>query len=176
MLNNLTETRLTSKWASFFFFTVICEFLIPSIECASIKKHFVNERPRLFAITVSLKYSPLKVHLVECISESHSAVDRRCHTDVDELPYFGNTVKGREELLRPGVTQAHLLLCLCSFSFTLWVKKGAVPAGTLGCPGEGEGASCSALSSRAPANRHPHSRRLCERERGKRGRLTGTPY
>lgn len=134
-----------------------------------------------FAIAVSLKYSPLKVHLVECISESHSAVDRRCHTDVDELPYFGNTVKGREELLRPGVTQAHLSLCLCSFSFALWVKKGAVPAGTLGCPGEGEGPSCSAawerllaLSSRAPANRHPPSHCLCERE-GQEGQTHWDP-
>lgn len=129
---------------------------------------------------VSLKYSPLKVHLVECISESHSAVDRRCHTDVDELAYFGNTVKGREELLRPRVTQAHLLLCLCSFSFTLWVKKGAVPAGTLGCPGEGEGGPAATLvgndfslwalelqQTGSPAAT------ASVRERGKRGRLTG---
>lgn len=88
---------------------------------------------------VSLKYSPLKVHLVECISESHSAVDKRCHTDVDELPYFGNTVKGREELLRPGVTQAHLSLCVCSFSFTLWVKRGQCQRAHWGVQGKGRG-------------------------------------
>ncbi|RXN10570.1 hypothetical protein ROHU_030640 [Labeo rohita] len=34
------------------------------------------------------------VHLVECISESHSAVDRQCHADVDELPYFGKHSEG----------------------------------------------------------------------------------
>ncbi len=102
-------------------------------------------------------------------------------------PTLENTAKGREELLRPGVTQAHLSLCLCSFSFAVWVKKGAVPAGTLGCRGEGEGAPTAVLLRNAFslwAGEH-HQTSISAaiasvRERAKRGRLTGalllTPY
>lgn len=115
-----------------------------------------------FVSAVSLKYSPLKVHLVECISESHSAVDRRCHTDVDELAYFGNSEGERGASEASGNSSTSLALSLF-FLFYSMGEKGGSASGHIGVSrGRGGGPSCSAgwerflaLSSRAPANRQP---------------------
>lgn len=122
--------------------------------------------------SVSLKYSPLKVHLVECISESHSAVDRRCQADVDELPYFGKHSEGERGASEAWGNSSTSLALSLFFLFRCMGEKGGSASGhTRVSRGRGGGPSCSAawerflaVSWRAPANRHLGSRCLCERE------------
>ncbi len=137
--------------------------------------------------SVSLKYSPLKVHLVECISESHSTVDRRCHADVDELPYFGKHSEGERGASEAWGNSSTSLSLSLFFLFRCMGEKGGSASGHTRVSGEGEGAPTAVLLRNAfslwAGEHHQTSISAAVasvRERAKRGRLTGalllTPY
>ncbi|KAI7805818.1 hypothetical protein IRJ41_020872, partial [Triplophysa rosa] len=66
------------------------------------------------------------VHSAECISESHSALDRRCHSDVDELPYFEKHSEGDIRVFEAwGNSGTSPFLSLCLFFHSMGEKGGS---------------------------------------------------